>query len=72
MTIKSYFFQVTMLVGGIAKQMTELAKETETLRLVVEVCRHGERASKQIFPLAENPDDNFDIPYNLTMTGAEH
>ena len=48
------------------------ADDGETLRLVVEVCRHGERAPKEIFPIAENPEDNFEIPYNLTMTGAEH
>ena len=42
----------------------------ESLKLVVEVCRHGERAPHTIYPLAENPDDNFETPMELTMTGA--
>ena len=40
------------------------------LLLSVEVTRHGERASKNIYPFAANPDENFTVPYNLTATGA--
>lgn len=44
----------------------------ETTRLLVELCRHGDRASKNIYPLTVNdPTDNFQTPYELTMTGAE-
>lgn len=44
------------------------------LKLVLEVTRHGQRApsDSQIFDLAANPDENFQVPLNLTMTGAEN
>lgn len=41
------------------------------LLMSVEVARHGERASKIIYDFTVNPEDNFQVPYNLTQTGAE-
>ena len=72
-----FIFTTVMLLGeGATRSLSSEAGaqvgDGETLRLVVEVCRHGERAPKKIFPLAENPEENFEVPYNLTMTGAEH
>ena len=41
------------------------------LQLVLEVTRHGQRAPGEIYDLAANPEENFSVPMNLTMTGAE-
>jgi hypothetical protein len=40
--------------------------------LWVEVSRHGERASKKVYPWAADPNDNFEVPYELSYTGAAH
>jgi hypothetical protein len=44
----------------------------DTTKLLVEVCRHGARASNTIFPLTVNaPFDNFQEEGALTQTGAQ-
>ncbi len=44
----------------------------ETTRLLVEICRHGAKASKNIYPLTINdPADNFQVPFNLSQAGAD-
>lgn len=43
-----------------------------SLRLLVEVTRHGQRAPEKIFDLTVDPDDNFKVPHNLTRAGAEN
>ena len=47
-------------------------EEKGTFQLVVEVCRHGERAPMQLDKIAKDPADDFKIPGRLTMTGAQH
>ena len=45
------------------------AAETLELELVIEISRHGERASKKIFNITDGP--NFEVgPKELTQTGA--
>ena len=42
------------------------------LEFVVEICRHGERASKKIFNLTAEGSPNFSVASKeLTKTGAE-
>ena len=44
----------------------------ENTRLLVEICRHGAKASKTIYPLTINdPADNFQVPFNLSQAGAD-
>ena len=38
----------------------------------MEVTRHGQRAPEKIFDYAQNPDENFKVPHNLTQVGAEN
>ena len=42
------------------------------LNMSVEIARHCEREPGHIFDLAKNPEDNFTVPYNCTMTGVKH
>ena len=58
-----------LLLLGVIEGAQQPSQENEIL-LVVEVVRHGQRAPEKIFPFAKNPDENFKIPHNLTMTGA--
>ena len=37
----------------------------------MEISRHGYRSAGYIFPLTVDPEENFTVPYNLTMTGAQ-
>ena len=53
------------------EEMDSNGKHKWKLLLSVEVARHGERAPHYIYPFAEDPDQNFSVPYNLTATGAE-
>ena len=47
-----------------------LLAEDPSMKLVIELTRHGERASGDIFPLAETEADNFKVPEKLQKTGA--
>ena len=47
-----------------------LQNNTEVTKLLVEVSRHGARASGKIYPFTVDGDDNFVTPYALTQTGA--
>lgn len=44
---------------------------TEITKLLVEVSRHGARASETFYPFTEDPASNFQVPYDLTLTGAK-
>ena len=47
------------------------AVAADTTKLLVEVCRHGARASSSIYPLTvDDPYDNFQEASALTLTGA--
>ena len=47
-----------------------LQNNSEVTKLLVEVSRHGARASGKIYPFTVDGEDNFVTPYALTQTGA--
>jgi hypothetical protein len=52
--------------------MLAVVTRSEKTHLVVEVCRHGARASEVIYPFTvDHPNDNFEKPFDLTQQGAE-
>jgi len=65
--LKDVMAAAFLVAGNLA---TEAVVDRET-ELLVEVCRHGARASKYIYPLTKYPEDNFTVPYDLTTRGAE-
>ena len=44
----------------------------EIIKLVIEVCRHGERMPKDEYNLSLNPIDNSTSPHELTKVGYEN
>ena len=60
------------LLDSILLSSCAARRQAETLKLLIEVTRHGERAPKTLFPLAKDPKNDFKIPYELTQFGAEH
>ena len=69
MTVRLAFF--TIILAVILLNCSILALENDfDLKLLVEVTRHGQRAPEKIFDLSLNPEDNFQVPHNLTHAGA--
>ncbi len=54
----------------LAAAATAVQNTTEITKLLVEVSRHGARASGKIYPLTAEGAENFVTPYALTQTGA--
>lgn len=54
----------------LAAAATAVQNNTEVTKLLVEVSRHGARASGKIYPLTVEGAENFVTPYALTQTGA--
>jgi hypothetical protein len=55
----------------IALGVAVASAEDKTIKLLVEISRHGARAPKKIYNFTADPADNFVTPYNLTETGAQ-
>ena len=61
-----------LLVNLAIMECSFVAGVTRQRIFTVQVCRHCERESKYEFGLALNPDEDFTVPQNCTMTGVEH
>ncbi len=59
---------VVAMLNFVAMAQTE---SLEVTKLLVEVCRHGAREPEVIYPFTLKPEDNFQVPFDLTRTGAE-
>jgi len=51
--------------------LMDAASATKDYKLIIEVVRHGARAPSIIYDLALDPEDNFQIPMELTQLGAD-
>ena len=60
-----------LAAAGLSESLPSARGENLSLRLAVEVTRHGERAPHYIYDFTADPADNFQVAYNLTETGAQ-
>ena len=71
-TVTAYTMSTELDIAS-SQSLIDKYEDDENMKLLmsVEVARHGERASKYIYDFTVDPEDNFTVPYNLTMTGAQ-